>query len=389
MRPLPDVRSWHLVTGEYPPQPGGVSDYTALVASALAAEVGTVHVWGPGDEPHPTTDGAVVVHRVAGRFGPVGLARLDRELDRVPSPRTVVIQYTPHAFGWKAMNLPFALWAASRRARGDDLRVMFHEVAFPWVRRPLRHNLIAAVNRLMAAVLTRACNRAYVAIPGWLPLLRRLGLGRKPTRWTAIPSTVPDHSPPDRVTARRRELTAGQPGAAVVGHFGTYGELVTTPLAAALLTLMDRRPEVRVLLLGGRGDRWRGELLAKHPAWADRVHAPGALPAHAVAEYLRACDLVVQPFPDGVSSRRTTVMAALANGVPVVTTLGHLSEPFWAEKQAVAAAAPEQLADVASLLSDDAAARAALGRRGRDLYERQFAIRHTVTALLDRPNAPA
>jgi hypothetical protein len=23
---------WHIITGEYPPQPGGVSDYTRLVA---------------------------------------------------------------------------------------------------------------------------------------------------------------------------------------------------------------------------------------------------------------------------------------------------------------------------------------------------------------------
>ena len=50
-----------------------------------------------------------------GEFGPAGLRRLDRELDRFPGPRTVLVQYTPHAFGWKAMNLPFAAWAASRR----------------------------------------------------------------------------------------------------------------------------------------------------------------------------------------------------------------------------------------------------------------------------------
>jgi hypothetical protein len=172
----------------------------------------------------------VVVHRVAGRFGPAGLATLDLELNRFPRPRTVVIQYAPHAFGWKAMNVPFAMWAASRRARGDDLRVTFHEVAFPWVRRPLRHNLIAAVNRLMAAILTAAATRVYVSIPGWLPLLR--GLGRKPARWTPIPSTIPDDPPPERVLARRREVTAGRPGAAVVGHFGTYGETITTLLCS-------------------------------------------------------------------------------------------------------------------------------------------------------------
>lgn len=383
---LPDVTSWHLVTGEYPPQPGGVSDYTALLAAALVAEVGPVHVWCPGTDaaPHVEPNG-VVVHRVAGRFGPAGLANLDRELNTLPRPRTLVIQYTPHAYGWKAMNLPFALWAVSRRVRGDDLRVMFHEVAYPWVRRPLRHNLIAAINRLMAAILTTTCTRAYVSIPGWVPLLH--GLGRTPVQWTPIPSTIPEDVPPERTLARRQEVTARQPTALVVGHFGTYGELITALLRPALSDLLNQRPEVRVLLLGGPGQKWRAEWLAPHPDWSDRVRAPGPLPADVVAEYLRACDLVLLPYPDGASSRRTSLMAALANGVSVVTTVGALSEPLWEAEQAVAIAAPHELTTMVAKLLNDPTARIALGRRGRELYERRFAIHHTVAALLGRPHA--
>ena len=35
---------WHLITGEYPPQPGGVSDYTRFLASGLADAGETVAV---------------------------------------------------------------------------------------------------------------------------------------------------------------------------------------------------------------------------------------------------------------------------------------------------------------------------------------------------------
>src|SRR5262249_55884977 len=93
------VTCWHLVTGEYPPNPGGVSDYTAGLAAALAAAGQAVHVWAPGAArlPGPEPSG-VEVHRIA-RFSPLGLGRLDRELDRFASPRTILIQYVPHAFG--------------------------------------------------------------------------------------------------------------------------------------------------------------------------------------------------------------------------------------------------------------------------------------------------
>jgi len=37
----------HLITGEYPPQSGGVSDYSYLVATGLAKASEKVHVWAP------------------------------------------------------------------------------------------------------------------------------------------------------------------------------------------------------------------------------------------------------------------------------------------------------------------------------------------------------
>jgi predicted O-linked N-acetylglucosamine transferase (SPINDLY family) len=50
---------------------------------------------------------------------------------------------------------------------------------------------------------------------------------------------------------------------------------------------------------------------------------------------------------DGVSGRRTTTISALEHGVPVVTTFGRFSEPFWRETSAVetiAAGTPALLA---------------------------------------------
>jgi glycosyltransferase involved in cell wall biosynthesis len=376
---------WHLVTGEYPPESGGVSDYTAVLARDLVAKGHEAHVWCRGDADGPVTEsGGVIVHRVAGRLGPTGLAKLGRGLDRFAGPRTILIQYVPHAYGWKAMNLPFAAWVAWRARRGDEVRVMFHEVAFPWVRHPLRHNVLAAANRAMAALLVQACSQAYVSIPGWVPLLRRLGSGRLPITWTPIPSNVPGDALPEEVRRRRAEVTGNCPIARVVGHFGTYGSLITQHLAPVLRDLLDRRADVRILLIGAGGDRWREELTGGRADWSDRVIAPGSLPAAAVAEYLRACDFMIQPYPDGVSSRRTTVMAALANEVPVATTIGVLSEPIWEDGTVAVAEAGDanRLARLAEELLDSPDRLAELGRAGRRMYEERFALRHTIATLL-------
>jgi glycosyltransferase involved in cell wall biosynthesis len=390
--PLPAaLRTWHIVTGEYPPDRGGVADYTASVAAVLAERGVDVHVWSAGAEvgsDEVVGPEGVTVHRLAGCFGPGGLARLDRALDRFPGPRTILIQYVPQLFGWKAMNVAFALWAWGRRlSRRDDVRVMFHEVAFPWVRRPLRRNGIALVNRVMAAILIRACTRAYVSIPGWVPTLRRLGAGRLPLVWTPVPSGVPAGAAAASVATRRAELTRNDSTARLVCHFGTYGSPITGDLRPVLCELLDRRPDVRVLLLGCGGERWRAELVDGRPDWCSRITAPGALPAPVIAEYLRACDLVIQPYPDGASGRRTSLMAALANGLPVVTTTGALSEPLWANGAVAAASAGDRAAIVrlALELLDSPESRAALGAAGLRLYQDQFALHHTITTILETP----
>ncbi len=83
-------------------------------------------------------------------------------------------------------------------------------------------------------------------------------------------------------------------------------------------------------------------------------------------------------------------MAALANGVPVITTIGVLSEPVWSEGAVAAAPAgdPGQLARLALDLLDCPQRLASMGLAGQRLYQDQFALRHTIAALLDLPCPP-
>ena len=212
---------------------------------------------------------------------------------------------------------------------------MFHEVWYPWRLRdrPTRW-LLAAVQRRMARLLVESGATCYVSIPKWEPLLRAAGLnGGREVVWLPVPSNVPETADAVGVAALRRRLAPA--GQAVVGTFGTYGELIGDMLAEALPGLLAGREGRVGLLIGRGGERLAGRLLADHPALEGRLVAPGALPAADVSRYLQACDLLVQPYPDGVSSRRSTVMACLAHGRAVATTAGRLTEPVWSGAGAV------------------------------------------------------
>ncbi len=375
---------WTILTGEYPPQPGGVSDYTRLVAEGLAAVGDEVAVYAPpqGIGPDSAPPG-VRVRRLPDRFGLRGLRWLDRELAR-DRPDRILIQFVPHAFGLKAMNLPFAAWVAARARRVAPVWLMFHEVAFPFVRRPLRHNLLAVVNRVMAWAVAGAADRVLVSIPSWGQLLCQICPRARPSEWLPVPCNVATVADPGAVaTVRFRH--APDPATPLVGHFGTFGRSITDLLDPAVVGLLGTVPRARILLIGRGSERYRVHIGASYPDLAGRVTGTGELPPAEVAAHLRACDLLLQPYPDGVSSRRTSVMAGLANRVPVVTNLGDLSEPLWAaptgatvvpgpDPAALAAAAGEVLA-----LSPET--RLALSARGAEQEVSECTLERTIARL--------
>src|SRR5262245_19583227 len=101
---------WDILTGEYPPTPGGVSRYTSQVAEGLSRRGDEVHVWTPcGLEPMEVP-GGVALHSLPDKFGPRALRVLNSALRPRRANRRILVQYVPHAFGWKAMNVPFCAW---------------------------------------------------------------------------------------------------------------------------------------------------------------------------------------------------------------------------------------------------------------------------------------
>ncbi|HEV2169428.1 MAG TPA: glycosyltransferase, partial [Candidatus Binatus sp.] len=294
---------WHVITGEYPPQPGGVSDYTREVAHGLVAAGDQVEVWAPPCSQEIDSDQTVRVHRLPDRFGARSIAIMQKSL-RLSSQTRVLVQYVPHAYGWKAMNVPLCVWLAARCRK--SLSVMFHEVSYPIAReQSLRHNLLGVVTRSMALLLAAASQQVMVATPAWERLLRPALRGGANIQWSPVPSNIPVVAEPGSVEAIRSKFTT--PGSSLVGHFGTYGPLVADSLIQIFPMVLSENREVPLLLLGRGGEAFRDDLVRVHPQLASRIHATGGLPSSDLSRHIAACDLFVQYYPDGVTCRRGSI----------------------------------------------------------------------------------
>ena len=373
-------KRWQIITGEYPPQPGGVSDYTRVVAGGLAAAGDEVHVWAPPCASPELADPGVIVHRLADRFGPRTLQRLGPQLAQA-GDGTLLIQYEPQALGWKGMNMAFCAWL-SRLRRQHRTIVMFHEVMFPLERRqPLKDNLRGLINRSMASMAARAADHIFVSTPLWAEVLRQqVGVSLK-ADWLPIPSTIPIISDKNKVIAIRHRFAPD--GGVIVGHFSTYPEATRWMLTAVIQRILIANPQLVFILLGTFSAEFRATLGALGSSLLARIHATGTLPADDLSSYLVASDLMLQPYPDGASARRTTLIAALAHSRPILTSIGPATEGWWADSGAVALTrsdAAEFERGVHCILADPLK-RLRLGEAGAALYRTRFSLDGTVRTL--------
>jgi hypothetical protein len=350
----------HLLTGDTRPGGGGVGDYTRLLAAELLARGTAARIWDTRDPDLRTALPAAL-----------------RE-----EPGYVLLQYVPNTLGARGANLGFCLWLRSLSRAGADVRVMFHEPYFYFSWNPLLNGL-AIVQRMMAAVLLRAASQSYVSTAQWLPYLEPYAPREAIFTVLPIPSTIP--SPADETTTMEWRQRLGGGRWLLVGHFGTYGDHVARELEPMIPAALRQFEGVRFVCIGRNSERFVERVRPQLPDNATRIIATGELSPPDTAAAIAACDVMVQPYPDGVTTRRTSVMAPLALGIATVTSRGFLTEPIWQEAGAVALAPASDAdahADAAAALLRDAGARGELASRGRAVYEAQFSIQRTVDALL-------
>src|SRR5687768_15809878 len=102
------VKTIHIITPEYWPHCGGVADYTRQIALELAQAGDKVHVWCPAGCAGEAGD-APAIHPALGRFTKDDLAAVDVLFDEFPAPRRLLVQWVPHGYGFRSMNLHFCL----------------------------------------------------------------------------------------------------------------------------------------------------------------------------------------------------------------------------------------------------------------------------------------
>jgi glycosyltransferase involved in cell wall biosynthesis len=309
---------------------------------------------------------------------------MEKTLRRRQGSRRLLVQYVPHAFGYKAMNLWLIHWLYRARRR-ERIWAMFHEVCFPrYWGQPLQHVFLGTVQRWMAREIARTARRRFVTTPRWRTLLHSFGHLAGTTEWLPVPSNVTTEA--NATVAREIRARFCPAGGQLLGHFGTFSNIVTLALTPPLIATLRNDFRRAALLLGRGGQEYARQLCQDHPDLSHRIWATGELDATALADHLSACDLLLQPYHDGASARRGSLMASAALGLPIISSRDPTTESVWEEYDAVCLVenTPTTWLKAIENLLADPTRRETLGRNVWRLYQDCFAIERTVDVLRSR-----
>ena len=364
----------HLTFPVLPPTLDGIGDHTARLAQALSAHT-DVRVLTAQAEYDPIP--GVSVETAFSLPPRRGVYELVDAVQHDP-PDWLFLQFNQFSYGRWGLNpfLPLALRALKHRLPATRLAVMFHEDFVPvtnW-----KNAIMTTWQRAQFWALGQLADHVFFSIDPWARRYRSWFPGT-PVHHLPVGSNMPC------VEANRQRVRVAlgiDPDTFVLGVFGSlHHSRLVGHIRQAAGALDKRTDHFQFLYVGPDGAAFRKAL----NEWP--VQDAGRLPAEAVSRHLRAMDVHLTPFIDGVSTRRGSFMAGLQHGVPTVATRGPLTDDLLNDQDGKAVLlapvqAPAEFAEQVINLWRRPERRRAMGRAGRALYNTHFRFDAIAAKLL-------
>lgn len=316
---MPNQRSAELIlmviTGTWPPMACGVGDYTFMLCENLAQRGFHVHVLtSKKDRPdlqHKSRP-RLEVHDRIDNWSWSMLRTTGRAIAEL-KPDVINFQWPTAAYGRSlAVNLlPFYL---RKRFPHIPLITTLHELRYfsPWSRLRIRPALEVSRRLILVDPQDREClSRLYAKASARCSEIR-------------LGSSLPGRPEQFNREARRQSLGFNAQDF-VVAFFGFANPPKGLEnLFRALRRLRNSYPEIKLLMLSQLSGKNPYQRRILRDLNATALHAITTRPEYAepylAAEYLASADCAVLPFIDGVSLKRSSLMACLAQELPIITT---------------------------------------------------------------------
>jgi glycosyltransferase involved in cell wall biosynthesis len=179
-------------------------------------------------------------------------------------------------------------------------------------------------------------------------------------------STVPLRTGRDLIIPIGSNIPRGQDTGRIPRSICTFGLIMPNKgleQFLALATLLKGRGDYRLTIIGtapAHSQAYAAKLVADARALGIEVLLDRE--ADEVGDALARHQFTYQPFPDGASVKRGSLIAGMVNGTVALTTFGRMT-PAWMKEIVLEARSPEDAADIIERLAADETGRRELSRK--------------------------
>lgn len=305
----------------------GVGDFSFLLAENLKSHHNVTLLAPNADR----VQSDFAIYGIPGGWGIRGCLETYKLIQKL-KPQTVLVQFVPQLYGLKGANPFFSALLRKLNRKGYDVVTVAHEFSSPLASNP-KTMALGAAHRMLFRSVVNASSKIISTTPFCLNLLQeRFNTKSSAFHYIPVSSTIIPFPVNDQTKAKLRSDLNLAPENFVVATFGSIvgGGLIY--FKTFLNWLVKENPLARFIFLG------KGSGLLKQEFSTDiqqSIHATGQISDQAITQYLSIANLYAVFYPDGASTRRTSLMTGLAHGIPTVSNLGILTDSSLIASKAV------------------------------------------------------
>lgn len=354
--------------------PGGMGDYTRELARSLTNLGARPWILTSSRAKIESIDLPFVVVPLIRRWDFSSLALIQRVISQ-KSPEIVHLQYQAAAYGMHPAIHFLPRWLR-RIAPRPKVLVTFHDLRIPYLFPKAR-----LLRPWALKFLARSCDAVIAADPQDEKAIETWGI-KKDVFLIPIGSNLPPQPPPGYSPQEWRRSLGVKGGETLLAYFGFLNQSKGgEELIHALDILTKKGKQTKLLMVGAaeggsdptdRAHAQKVKKLIAATGLEGQVIWTGYEPSRKVSGHLLAADLCVLPYRDGASFRRGTLMAALAHGLAIITTIPLVTNPQIVDGENMAlvpAQDPLALAEKIEALAEDHSQRGHLAEGARQLAQ--------------------
>lgn len=310
-----------LISGTFPPIQCGVGDYLAVLVKALIKEAGDDFEFSVlTSEQASTNEPKLQLQSLVQKWDWSNLKRVMNWLGNT-RPDIVHYQYPTSLYGRSPAItfLPLLIWlqALWQRRKPPTQFLTIHE-----------YHTFHLLGKIRIWLMALSCQQIIAISPNTIKSLSWLRFLGKSLQSIPLGSNISNTLPPEfsQNAASWRQQHNVPNDKVIIGYFGFVSPSKGLDiLLKAFANLPDISDKQLLLIADPTAQHYEAyyeELqgLIAQLDLKDKIQWTGYATEQEVAAYIQSSTLIVLPFIDGVSLRRTSLVAALLNGAAVIST---------------------------------------------------------------------